>query len=321
MRGPARLLLFLGLAATASAHADALSRGRDAIQSMTGCFLVDYSYTETESLRSGYVRDARVYDVNQDKSVKEWITAEALSPRRIWLQRVLFVTDLDGGMRRGTEIKHQSEDWAYEAPYLYDLAAPRTWQVKRLEGSPGLWTRRVTNLDDGPRYQCAARWAAATAYPEWSCSNYAPTPGRETRDMRRGDYDTLDRSTRIVAYGSSWLERQANVKTIHRDDGRTPLARELGKIWYVRLPESECAPARAFADPRQPFWRALRETWDTVLDGTEPFVERTPPGAPPRFVRMHAVEEDYVGRDLADPALREAARARILEVIEAYRAR
>jgi high-affinity Fe2+/Pb2+ permease len=35
----------------------------------------------------------------------------------------------------------------------------------------------------------------------------------------------------------------------------------------------------------------------------------------------HAVEEDYVGRDLADPALREAARARILEVIEAYRAR
>jgi hypothetical protein len=89
----------------------------------------------------------------------------------------------------------------------------------------------------------------------------------------------------------------------------------------VRLPESECATARAFADPRQPFWRVLRETWDTVLDGTGPFVEQAPAGAPPRFVRMHEVEEDYVGRDLADPALRQAARARILEVIEAYRAR
>jgi hypothetical protein len=322
MRAPAGLLLLLGFAATAAhADADALRRGRGAIQSMTGCFLVDYSYTETEGLRSGYVRDARVYDVNRDKSVKEWIAAEILSPRRVWLERVLFVTDLDGGVRPGTAIKHQSEDWEYEAPFLYDFVAPRTWQVKRLEGSPGRWTRRVTNLDDGPRYQCAARWSAATAYPEWSCTNYAPIPGRETRDMGRADYDTLDRSTRIVAYGSSWLERQANVKTIHRDGARTPLARELGKTWYVRLPESECATARAFAEPRQPFWRVLRETWATVLDGTGPFVEQAPAGAPPRFVRMHEVEEDYVGRDLADPALRQAARARILEVIEAYRAR
>jgi hypothetical protein len=35
---------------------------------------------------------------------------------------------------------------------------------------------------------------------------------------------------------------------------------------------------------------------------------------------MHAIEEDYVGRELPDPASRDAARKRILEVIEAYRA-
>ena len=52
--------------------------GRKAIQSMTGCYLVDYSFVETESLRPGYVRDPRVYDVNRDKSVKEWISAEPL---------------------------------------------------------------------------------------------------------------------------------------------------------------------------------------------------------------------------------------------------
>jgi hypothetical protein len=47
---------------------------------MTGCFLVDYSYVEVQALRPGCVRDPRVYDVNRDKSAKEWIVAETVSP-------------------------------------------------------------------------------------------------------------------------------------------------------------------------------------------------------------------------------------------------
>jgi hypothetical protein len=189
----------------------------------------------------------------------------------LWLQRILFLTDLHGTVRPGSVIKHQSEDWEYEVSFLYDFVGPKTWQVKNLKGMYGLWTRRVTNLDDGPRYQCAARWTSDTAYPEWSCSNYAPVPGRETRDMRRNHYTKLERTTRIVAYGPSWLERQENVKTIHGDGNRSPLARELGKNWYVRLPDAECAPAQAFARPRQAFWNILREAWDSVLDGSAPF--------------------------------------------------
>jgi hypothetical protein len=95
----------------ADAAGDALDRGRRAVQSMAGCYLVDYSYVEVESLKPGYTRDARVYDVNRDKSAKEWITADALSPTRIRLQRILFLTDLGGAMREGSLIKHQSEDW------------------------------------------------------------------------------------------------------------------------------------------------------------------------------------------------------------------
>jgi uncharacterized protein DUF6607 len=318
------LLLLLAWLSAAGADETQLARGRQAVQSMTGCYLVDYSYVEVESLRPGYARDPRVYDVNRDKSAKEWITAEALSPRRIRLQRILFLSDLGGGLRAGTEIRHQSEDWEYEAPFLYDFMAPLHWQARDLRATPGLWTRRVTNLDDGLRYQCAARWSEDRAYPEWSCSNYAPIPGRETRDMGRSDYQTLQRGTRIVVYGAakggSWLERQDNVKTIHDDSGRTPLVRELGKTWYVRLPDSECAAGRAFAERRQAFWALLRETWDGLLDGTGPFVERAPPGQPPRFVRMFDLEDDALGRDLSDPAIRQATRARILEIIGEYRA-
>jgi len=49
-------------------------------------------------------------------------------------------------------------------------------------------------------------------------------------------------------------------------------------------------------------------------------VEKTPAGAPPRFVRMFEIEEDYVGRDLVEPD-RSTARQRVLGVIEDYRLR
>jgi uncharacterized protein DUF6607 len=317
------LLLLAWLPAAAAAETP-VSRGQQAIRGMTGCFLVDYSFVEVEDLKPGYVRDPRVYDVNRDKSAKEWITAEVLSPDRIWLRRILFLANLDGTIRPGTELRHQSEDWQYDARFLYDFVAPLRWQVRELKATPGLWTRRVTNLDDGPRYQCAARWSEDRAYPEWSCSNYAPIPGRETRDMRRSDYQALERDTRIMIYGpaggGSWLERQNNVKTIDRDGVRTPLVRELGKNWYVRLPDSECAGAQAFAAPRQAFWTLLRETWDSVLDGAGPFVERLPAGQPPRFVKMFELEEQSMDKDLSDPATRELTRQRILDIIREYRA-
>src|SRR5262249_46024638 len=220
------VLIALGATCLASdAAGDALERGLAAVRGMAGCYLVDYSYTEVESLKAGYTRDARVYDVNRDKSAKEWIAVETLGPHRIRLQRILFLTDLRGALRDRSLIKHQSEDWEYDAPFLYEVAGRRGWRGRNLRSPRGLWPRRVTNLDDGPRYQCAAIFRTDTAYPEWTCSSYAPIPGRETRDMRRADYDTLERTTRIVAYGQSWLERQGHGKTIHRHRPRSALAR------------------------------------------------------------------------------------------------
>src|SRR2546425_765042 len=59
---------------------DPLARGLGAVESMAGCYLVDYSYVEVESLKPGHAPDARGYDVNPDKSAKEWITPEVLAP-------------------------------------------------------------------------------------------------------------------------------------------------------------------------------------------------------------------------------------------------
>lgn len=314
---------FLAISGTlfgVAAQASQYEVGRRALQSFTGCYLVDYSYTETRGLKPGYVRDERVYDVNKKQSVKEWIYAEEISPNRIRLQHVLFATDLSGKLIEGSVLKHQVEDWEYGAPFLYNFVAPSVWSVESLTANLNQWTRRVTNLDDGPRYQCSAEWSESTIYPEWTCDNFSPIPGRETRDMGRKDYNTLQRSTRIVAYGNSWLERQNNIKTIYADGVKTPLAEEVGKNWYVRLPDAECAPAQEFAEPRRAFWSLLREVWDEVLSGKEGFVEKSVPGQPPRYVKIWAIEEKYLEQDLNDPAVRERAKEEIMKVINSYRA-
>ena len=130
---PALFVLAAATGLSVATAGDGLDRGLQAVRSMTGCYLVDYSYVEVESLKPGYTKDARVYDVNRDKSAKEWITAEMLSPRRVRLQRIMFLTDLRGAIREGSLIKHQSEDWEYDAPFLYDFVAPRSWQARDLK--------------------------------------------------------------------------------------------------------------------------------------------------------------------------------------------
>ncbi|HVK62582.1 MAG TPA: DUF6607 family protein [Bdellovibrionales bacterium] len=306
------------LASIASAQASfsQYERGAEAIHSMAGCYLIDYSYTETESLKDGYVRDQRVYDVNKDKSIKELIYMEHISPYRMRLQHILFGTDLHGNLMEGSELRHQAEDWEYNAPFVYDFTKPLNWMVK--ENQPNMWTRRITNLDDGLRYQCAGAWEMSTAYPEWTCSNYAPIPGRETRDMGRKDYNTLERTTRIVAYGNSWLERQMNTKVIDTDGARTPLAKELGKNWYVRLPDSECDVVQGFVDGRKQFWSLMREVWDQVLDGKGAFIEKELAGQPKRYAKMMELEAEYASK-MNEPGTKAAVKTKMIELIKAYR--
>ncbi len=313
--------ILLSLALSLSASADAqFERGKSAIQKMGGCFLVDFSYTETEGLKPGYERDKRVYDVNTNKSVKEWIYVDEVTPTRFRVQHVMFLVDTDGTPIYGTELKHTGEDWEYNAPFLYDFVSPKRWEVKPLGENSGTWTRRITNLDDGLRYQCAAPWEMEKAVPEWTCSSYAPIPGRETRDMGRRDYQGLDRTTRLMIYGPSFLERQMNTKIIHDENGKTPLAKELGKNWYVRLPDSECEHGIEFMAPRKPFWNLMRDTWDEVFAEAATFVEKGVPGKS-RFGGFMDLEEKYTSRNLGDSSVREAAKREMKELIEEFRAR
>jgi len=286
---------------------------RSAIHAMAGCYLVDYSYTETDGLKKGYALDRRVYDVNKNKSVKEWIYADDIGDNRIRLQHVLFATDPSGKLVEKSQLKHQAEDWEFGAPFRYEFTGPSRWTPTAPAGS--VWTRRITNLDDGLRYQCSSPWKTDTEFPEWACENYAPIPGRETRDMGRKDYNTLQRWTRITVYRDNWLERQENTKTIDENGRRATLAKEVGKNWYVRLPDSDCDVVKGFVEKRRPFWALLRETWDEVLNGRGEFVEKKNQ-SPPRYAKMMEIEGRYFEKDLNKADVRAEAKAEILRAID-----
>lgn len=294
------------------------------IEKMSGCFLVDYNYSETEALQENYKIDERVYDVNKNKSVKEWIYPIEVSANHIRLQHILFATDLSGKVMEGSFLKHQAEDWEYEPAFRYEFMKPGHWEARELsaDASQGKWIRKITNLDDGLRYQCVAAFAPSeTAFAEWTCSNFAPIPGRETRDMGRKDYNTLDRTTRIIIYGDSWLERQDNIKTVYKDGQKNPLAREAGKNWFVRLPDSECAEAKEWTSGKTAFWGLLRNVWEEVLDGKSSFTEATPAGKGPRFVEMMSIEEKYSASFATNPEAKHSAEAEIRSLIQEYRKR
>ena len=305
------------LPALGVAQMSQLEQGRRAIQARTGCYLVDYSFVETEALKPGYVNDKRVYDVSLNKSVKEWIIASEISPTRIKLQHVLQGVDLKGEHMPGGIIRHTGEDWEFNAPREWQYDGQDTWTAKPLPSN--VWLRRVTSLDDGLRYQCAAPWSTDTEYSAWGCSGMAPIPGREYRDMGRKDYEDLDRSSKLVVYDTNWLERENNTKIADHAGDKTPLVKEVGKTWYVRLPDKECADAQEFANVRRRiFWDVTREAWDAELAGVSTWTDtKTPKGQDSRYGQIVDMEETWIRKDLTKPEVRAAAVAAVKQVIEA----
>ena len=307
----------------AFAQLSQLEQGRKAIHDRTGCYLVDYSFVETEALKPGYVKDSRVYDVNGNKSIKEWIVAADISPTRIKLQHILQGVDLKGEHMPGGIIRHTGEDWEFNAARLFEYDGQDTWKAMSLSGTRNLWLRRVTSLDDGLRYQCAAAWSTDTEYPAWSCDGMAPIPGREYRDMGRKDYQDLDRSSKLVVYDANWLEREKNTKIIDTAGTKTPLVKELGKTWYARLPDAECKDAQEFASPRRVlFWDVTREAWDEELKGVTTWTDAaTPKGQDSRYGQIADIEETWIRKDLTKPENRAAAKASVMNIIEQSQAR
>ena len=299
-------LLLLGLAPTADADDD-LARGRDAVRSMAGCFLVDYSYVEIGEpparLRPGRPRLRR-----QPRQVRQGVDHRrgAVDRDDLCSQRVLFATDLGGAVRAGSEIKHQSEDWEYDAPFLYDFVAPRTLageapaRARRAVDAAGHQPRRRAPLPVRGALDDRHRLSRVVVL-----ELRADSRPRDARHGPRGLQHARPHHAhrRLRRRAGSSARRTSRPSTATAAAARSP-ARS-GKNWYVRLPDVRVRdrPGVRAAAPGL-LGPPARDLGRRARPAPARSSRRRRPATPPRFVKMHEVEDDYVGRDLADPAVR-----------------
>ncbi|MCI0570653.1 MAG: hypothetical protein L0Y66_07870, partial [Myxococcaceae bacterium] len=103
------------------------SLGREALSRMGGCFIVDYNFHETRPLAEGYARDERVYDVNQTRTVMEWVYPIE-SGKTLRLQHVLFALDEQGRFHEEALLRHQAEDWEYAPASYFEYEGASRWK-------------------------------------------------------------------------------------------------------------------------------------------------------------------------------------------------
>ncbi|MDD9952346.1 MAG: hypothetical protein OXT67_12355 [Zetaproteobacteria bacterium] len=311
--------IILGCSARVSAQA---WRDAQVIAAMTGCYQVEYSYTEVESLREGYPLDPRVYDATQRRNIYEWNQPVFVAMDQVEFQRVLVVELPDD--EEFHIIKHHGEVWKRKPDYLYHYQAQDTWAPAALETPPDLWLRRVLSLDDGIRYDSMGAWQTTAQGTEWRGSaSLSPIPGRESRDMGRSDYQFLYRTTRLLVQPWGFLERQNNIKQFLGEEAQSlvPLAREKGRIYNIRLSEHStpaCYLGKQWASARLPYWRLSRKVWNEVLNGVDTLKIRSKAvDGTPRFAEMWQLEDLHY-RDAEKEAEVPRIKALLLAAIAKY---
>ena len=301
--------LFLFLSLTYVAQAD----DRELIRKLSGCYQVDYTYSEIEPLLDTYRLDPRVYDATKRQDVYEYVVVVEDTEESIRLQHILMLKKLNGWF----SMKHHGEHWQANAPFRYHYMGENTWTPVAIDEAG--WTRTITSLDDGPRYSCQGVWDISGARNLWKCTEtYSPIPGREYRDMGRKDYQGLTRSAQIQVYDWGWLERQENVKVTEAAGHKTPLVREEGKIFSIRVDDAFCAPARDFVAARKNYWDISRAVWSEVLDGGSDFTSLPLKGGERRYNELWRLESKYF-EGLSDAGIVDQVKTEMRSIIDSYR--
>ena len=130
-----------------------LSKDRDAILSMCGCFEIEFNFAETfnyseeenykpSEIYKSYALELAIPIVNQRKKIS--------------IQHLLIV----GPESSQSIIKHWRQDWLYQNTdiYLYDSENSWKYITKNKEEVKGQWTQKVFQVDDSPRYEGSSSW-------------------------------------------------------------------------------------------------------------------------------------------------------------------
>ncbi|MCW3467016.1 DUF6607 family protein [Chitinophaga nivalis] len=235
----------------------------EAIKKLCGCFAVTFNYAETFTHDTVHKKYAHPMD---NFAVTEYAYPIATSKNKYVIQHLLVIPD-----DKGTVIKHWREDWEYEQTERWQYTNAKEWRKVRvpLADVKGEWTQSVWEVSDAPRYVGSSAWVQANKQTFWLNTTDAPLPRREY--TTRKDYNILNRTNRITVAADGYLHEQDNKKIIRKSGtADSLLAEEKGYNKYVRLPDSDCAKARAFwTNAIAEYWQEVRQVWSDKMKVTD----------------------------------------------------
>lgn len=255
-----KLSLFIGLtmvslSLTAQKHDKSVDQQN--IKDMCGCYEVRFNFAETFN----NAKDS-TYQASKVKQVGalEWVQLVEDKPNKIVMQHLLIANDT-------MIIKHWRQDWLYENTDFYQFYKDKTWKFEKLakEDVKGLWTQKVYQVDDSPRYEGSASWVHVDGKNYWVNTTDAPLPRREY--TVRNDYNVLKRRNihAITDYG--WLHEQDNDKIIRDDEGNDfVLAQEKGYDTYTKVTDEKCKAAQDWWKENEAFWKIVRNKWQDIFE-------------------------------------------------------
>lgn len=228
-----------------------LKEGKKNIESLCGCFEVEFKYAETFSPDTAY----KFHERETINGGTEYIFPVVNTDKRLVLQHLLVVTD-------SIIVKHWREEWTYENPVIWNFTGNKTWVKKQLAAAAikDSWTQAVWEVSDAPRYQGLSRWLNLDGKTIWQNTTDAPLPRREY--SIRHDYNILRRENRLSINSYGWLHDQYNQKIIRSNGTDKLLVEEKGINTYKKIDMAACNAAKAYWEKNSWFWTKVRTTWE-----------------------------------------------------------
>lgn len=235
---------------------------QDAIRAMSGCYEVKFHFIETFVNDPAYAIHSKEY---QEHGL-ELVELDQDSGDEIALQHILLTPD-------GVQ-KHWRQEWSFEPTKLLQFKGNLTWDTQVLEqtSTKGMWAQRVYQVDDSPRYECAAPWVQCMMpngqmKSYWECEANAPLPRREF--SQRSDYQILKRLNRQEITSTGWTHEQDNSKMKLADATDinsllSEVAREKGEDTYTKVDDSRCAPAKDYWKQNKEVWHGIQAMWKHI---------------------------------------------------------
>jgi hypothetical protein len=243
-------LTFAASTAFASPHS-----ARESIQAQQGCYEVTFEFHETFQRQKNYpIRSEPHFE-----RALEWVHLDASSETHVALQHILVIPGMGS-------LKHWRQEWDYEPQHLFKFQGNNSWEKEFLDPTQarGLWAQRVYQVDDSPRYECAAPWVIWGDRAYWECQTWSPLPRREF--SKRSDYNILNRRNRHEIFAWGWKHEQDNEKIAAGSENVQIVAEEKGLNTYKRVDDSRCIEAKNWWLAHQNIWHTIQRVWKNIFE-------------------------------------------------------